>query len=376
MNLPPFRPATPWAPWPRLALAFGALVLSAALHAAGPLAAPPGAVGPAWQRPAVAAARPERAVLLAAAPAGGRVVAVGERGLVLASDDGGRHWTQQPAPTSATLTAVRFADDRHGVAVGHAGSVLTTADAGRTWTSRLDGRRIAEIEHEAARRSGDAAAMQLAERLASDGPDKPLLDALLLGAHHMVVVGAYGIALETRDGGDTWANWRSRLPNPKELHLYAIRALGAHVVIGGEQGLVMVSDDGGASFRRVETPYKGSFFTAELPGERQIVLAGLRGQVWRSNDGGQAWSVIATPAPASVTGSVMRADGSLVLVNQAGMAMALSGDALKPLPGAVQPPLNGVTALPDGSLLMLSVQGVHRLDRAAAPLPATTGPSR
>ena len=63
----------------------------------------------------------------------GRIVAVGERGLVILSDDRGASWRQVPSPVSVTLTMVRFADEQHGVAVGHGGTVLTTDDAGTTW---------------------------------------------------------------------------------------------------------------------------------------------------------------------------------------------------------------------------------------------------
>ncbi|MDB5898537.1 MAG: hypothetical protein JWP41_2139, partial [Ramlibacter sp.] len=112
-----------------------ALALPLVAPAAG--AAEPEALG----RPALAVARPERAVLLAAAQAGARVVAVGERGIIVLSADNGGSWKQVPAPVSVTLTALRFADAVNGVAVGHGGVVLATADGGSTWAQRLDGRR-------------------------------------------------------------------------------------------------------------------------------------------------------------------------------------------------------------------------------------------
>ena len=52
-------------------------------------------------------------LLLDAAVAGGRVIAVGERGHVLVSNDQGRSWTQVEAPTRSTLTAVTAGDQRH-----------------------------------------------------------------------------------------------------------------------------------------------------------------------------------------------------------------------------------------------------------------------
>ena len=332
-------------------------------------AAGPAAVADAWERPPIAARSPEHAVLLGVAQAGPRWVAVGERGIVVVSDDGGKRWTQAPAPVSVTLTAVRFADAEHGFAVGHAGTVLASGDGGRTWTRKLDGRRIAELELQAAKAGGDPAALKSAERFVADGPDKPLLDLLVFDAKRALVIGAYGTALETRDGGTTWTPWRARLDNPKELHLYAVRQRGERIVVAGEQGLLLQSVDGGTTFRRISTPYQGSFFTVELPGDSEVVVAGLRGNAWRSTDAGTSWSQLASPMPVSITGSTVRADGSIVFANQAGALLGIDGGMLKPLPVPPLPPLNGVLALAGGGVVALSIRGVHVMGGSAPGRP-------
>jgi len=327
----------------------------AAISAAAWSAAP---VGAALDRPAQVARTPERAVLLGAAQAGTQWVAVGERGLVLRSQDGGVHWQQASSPVSVTLTAVRFADERHGIAVGHGGTVLVTEDGGRRWECRLDGRRIAELLLADARTRQDGAAQKVAEQLRADGPDKPLLDVLMLGPGRALVVGAYGLALATEDGGTTWTPWVTRLDNPKGLHLYAVRQRGSRIVIAGEQGLVLKSDDAGRTFQRVATPYHGSFFTLELPDEREIVLAGLRGNVWQSLDGGREWRAIAVPMPVSLIASQLADDGTLLLANQAGFVLARRGDAIVSVQREPMPPLTGLAAGRSGALLALTIQGV------------------
>lgn len=66
-----------------------------------------------------------QAMLLGAAWAQKRVVAVGDHGIVLLSDDHGRSYRQARAvPVSSSLTGVSFADARHGWAVGHWGRLL------------------------------------------------------------------------------------------------------------------------------------------------------------------------------------------------------------------------------------------------------------
>lgn len=325
-------------------------------------------VGEALQRPAVTARSPERAVLLGAARAGERIVAVGERGIVLVSADGARTWKQVSTPTSVTLTAVRFADERHGYVLGHGGTVLGTTDGGQSWKRLLNGRQLAQVLQDAAKSAGDAAALKSAERLVADGPDKPLLDLQVFDAKRVLAVGAYGIAMYSEDGGATWHSWRARLDNPKELHLYAIRRRGDRIVIAGEQGLVLQSRDRGATFQRIVTPYEGSFFTLELPDDKAIVVAGLRGNAWRSADAGVTWSRIAPLAPVSFTASAIGADGEVLLVNQAGMLLALADGTFKPMNPVPLPPLNFVLPLDRARALVLSVQGVRRVDlRSANP---------
>jgi photosystem II stability/assembly factor-like uncharacterized protein len=195
-----------------------------------------------------------------------------------------------------------------------------------------------------------------------------LLDLIVFDAKRVLVVGAYGLALSSEDGGATWSSWRARLDNPKELHLYAIRQRGDRIVIAGEQGLVLQSTDRGATFKRITTPYAGSFFTVELPDDKAIVVAGLRGNAWRSPDAGANWSRIPSPLPVAITASAIGADGNLLFANQAGMVLTLADSALRPLNPAPLPPLNFVLPLERSRVLALSVQGVQRIDyRITAP---------
>ena len=62
------------------------------------------------------------------------MVVVGERGIVLLSDDRGATWKQAKVPTRALLTAVYFHDARLGWVVGHDETILRSEDGGETWT--------------------------------------------------------------------------------------------------------------------------------------------------------------------------------------------------------------------------------------------------
>ena len=86
-----------------------------------------------------------RALLSGLARAGQRVVAVGQRGHVLWSDDAGANWQQADVPVSADLVAVHFPTPDSGWAVGHDGVILHSADAGKSWTRQLDGRTLGDV---------------------------------------------------------------------------------------------------------------------------------------------------------------------------------------------------------------------------------------
>lgn len=325
----------------------------------GPAVAAPAA--DALQRPALQVRQPAEAVLLSAALAGERTVAVGERGIIVVSDDGGASWRQVPSPVAVTLVAVRFADARHGVVVGHGGTVLTTSDGGEHWERRLDGVQAAELALEAAKASGDEARIRNAGYLVSDGPDKPFFDALMFDANRILVVGAYGLAFYTEDGGEHWTSWMERLDNPMGLHLYAVRGRAGTLLLAGEQGMLLRSIDGGGVFERLDSPYEGSFFTAELPAESDILVAGLRGNVWRSKDGGASWRQIDVPMPASITASTVTADGSVLLGNQAGFVMRLRDQTLSPLNRKPLPMLSALLEGHGGQLIVLGFAGVVRV---------------
>ena len=61
---------------------------------------------------------------------------VGEFGLVLHTEDGGRTWTAQRYGSDLPqLYSVKFIDDQRGWAVGQAGSLIHTSDGGKRWSA-------------------------------------------------------------------------------------------------------------------------------------------------------------------------------------------------------------------------------------------------
>lgn len=326
----------------------------------------------ALQRPALVAPQSVRGAMLAVALAGRRTVAVGERGVILISDDRGANWRQAAAPVSVTLTAVRFVSEKTGWATGHSGVVLATSDGGETWAATLDGKAAARLavdeakamarrlgeDHPAARR-----ALAAASRFEADGPDKPFLDLYFSDARRGMVVGAYGLAFVTDDGGKTWESALERLDNPKGLHLNAIGGDGQNIVIVGEQGLILRSTDGGRQFARVDTPYRGSWFAVHVGAQGRLVLGGLRGNAYFSPDLGASWSRIDLGMQASVTAFASGSGGRLFAASQAGTLFASNdgGRSFERLPLQGATPLTALVDMGDNVFVLAGLRGVQRV---------------
>src|SRR5574343_823275 len=183
------------------------------------------------QRPARESALASQRLLQAlTTPGAERLVAVGQRGHILWSGDGGRQWAQARVPLSVDLTAVQFVDARRGYAVGHDGVVLRSDDGGEQWRVVLDGQRANLLALEQLQKSPPSAGHErlLAElqRNAEAGPDKPWMDLHFVSADEGFVVGAYNLLFHTRDGGQTWESWYARTDNATEL--FSLNAIRAH----------------------------------------------------------------------------------------------------------------------------------------------------
>src|SRR6478736_739740 len=117
------------------------LVLATATHAVAVVAAE-AATTDVLDVPAARSPLAPRTLLNGLARSGDRLIAVGQRGHVLYSDDAGANWQQAEVPVSSDLVAVSFPSASSGWAVGHDGVILHTNDAGVTWSRQLDGRRV------------------------------------------------------------------------------------------------------------------------------------------------------------------------------------------------------------------------------------------
>lgn len=340
---------------------------------------------------------PSRPTLLAAEHllndadrAGDRIVAAGERGHIIFSEDGGETWVQGRVPVSVTLTGVDFGTDTHGWAVGHSGVILHSSDAGVSWELQLTGIEAAELAIESRQEQIEEMEQEIEEapeeekadlewalddlffsieNLESDleiGPVNPLLDVWFENANHGFVVGAYGMILRTTDGGETWRDWSPRIDNPTGFHLNTITQItGGALVIVGEAGQIFVSVDDGDNWEKRESPYEGSLFGAIGTGQVNEILAfGLRGNMFLSTDLGKNWKVIPNEAGATLNNGAVADDGRITLVGNGGTVLMSTngGQSFLPYSRDDREGVMDVVPLSGTNLLIVGEGGVKFTD--------------
>ncbi len=346
--------------------AAGRALLFAILASLAACAPAPGARAPSEARvlPAkgpIAPATIRRLLLVDAARAGNRIVAVGDQGWIVLSDDEGASWRRASAPDTPLLTAVDFVDARHGWAVGHDATILATDDGGETWTK--------QFSHASA--AG------------------PLLDVLFLDARHGIALGAYASYYVTADGGRTWTK---RKIIPDDRHLNAIVRVpssapvgglassdsvagvaGSHLLIVGEAGTILSSSDAGLHWTGVASPYKGSLFGAVVASDGSVIAFGLRGKIFRSEDGGATWAAVEDASQATLMGGTRLPDGELVLAGSSGTVLASrdQGRTFVPIGSSESARLySSALAGPRGEVLVFGDAGARAFPLAPARGPA------
>jgi photosystem II stability/assembly factor-like uncharacterized protein len=330
-------------------------------------------------QPAQASALAPRAALTAMAHAGDRMVAVGQRGIVVFAESKGpmRQWRQASVPVSADLTGVAFASSGEGWAVGHGAVVLHSTDRGATWAKQVDGKQLGEATlayYESAADKLPAerrkALLEQARRLADEKEAQPLLDVWFKDAKTGYVVGAFNRVFRTNDGGVQWVPLLDRTDNPEELHFYAVRGSGDAVYLAGERGMVWRWDAVRGRFVDVRTPYTGSLFGLIVT-PQGVLVYGMRGSLFRTTDGGAQWQRIETGLRAGIVAGDVRPDGEIILVAQSGDAVSSSdgGRSFQRLPLERRELTTGLLAAPDGTLALSGPAGVRddSAERGQAP---------
>ncbi|MBL4583115.1 MAG: hypothetical protein JKX83_00720 [Pseudomonadales bacterium] len=273
--------------------------------------------------PSVIMPKASKSLLLDITKAGDRLVAVGQYGHVVYSDDNGKSWTQADVPVQSQLNAVYFVNAKKGWAVGQDAIILGTSDGGATWIKLHDSFVANSPIHAIIK---DAEEKRVAAEYAIDNPNtddpdeliviedafyeaddlaavvkkhqtSPLLDVWFKNENEGFTVGAYAQFYHTTDGGKTWESWRNRLDNFEDHNNAILGLKDGTLLIASEKSnyenakvKVYRSSDFGRTWENVATEFDRSLYGLFFnPASDQIYAMGMSGLVVRSSNRGVSW---------------------------------------------------------------------------------------
>ncbi len=324
---------------------------------------------------------------------GQRIVAVGERGLIVYSEDDGSSWQQARVPVSVTLTAVHFPTPDYGWAVGHGSVILHSNDGGKSWQLQYDGNDVnqAWLEHclgevtrignilatlessasdpehlqELRLQLEDAEyAVEDAQRALDNGPNDPFLDVYFLDKNNGWAVGAYGMLYKTNNAGVEWVYGGTQLSNTDRYHLYSlVVAQDGTLFTSGELGILYRSADNGVSWNSLTSPYDGSLFGLSIVNGTDLLCYGLRGNIYLSKDAGASWQAVSSENTASLFADLLLPNGKVLLAGAAGALLSSinNGTAFQASYHSSRNSFTGLAKTHSGDVLLASMKGLIKI---------------
>lgn len=256
----------------------------------------------------------------------------GYYGTVLRTSDGGARWQRQPMAQNDLIRRVRFQDTNTGFAVSHRGRILTTTNGGKSWT----------VLHEV------------------QGVN--LRDIAMVSRNDGWVVGHDQTILHTIDGGRSWTAQTFVKTTQDPPRLNGVAAFDAKTAIAvGEFGIIVRTDDGGATWRQLASPATTTLLAVAAAGDHAIAV-GLNGAVVAIPRAGGSPRALALDAPAPLLDVALDPAGHGFIVGGGG-AWEVSGETLSrvklDVPGGSDLVwLGGVGILPGGSAVAVGSRGL------------------
>lgn len=230
---------------------------------------------------------------------------VGDQGLILRTEDGGLSWVKQERITATSLFSLYFADLKEGWLVGKRGLILHTENGGEGWENQ------------------------------KSGTEKDLMAVKFLNTKRGFAVGAFGTILQTTDGGTSWQiysiNWKRELKEVMERtgvaspHLYDIFFIEKCGYIVGENGVVLLTIDGGANWELARGGLLPPLFSVYFKDCSTGWAVGQNGLAMTTNDGGKTWEKIDVPARENLFKVRMVGDFGLIVGDYGTILVSYNG---------------------------------------------------
>ena len=252
---------------------------------------------------------------------GSNGLAVGDRGALVSSTDGGKTWTRSTAPTELALLDVA-SSGTHTIAVGQMGLILVREGQGE-W------------------------------KKVESGTQQRLLRVSVNAQGTAYAVGAFGTLIKSTDGGQTWASaapdWGKIFDTGRadgaasrdEPTNYIVRVGDdGSIIVGGEYCTLLRSTDGGANWQLVfsqkseDGRNSPTIFSMSIRKDGIGYAVGQSGFIAQTKDSGATWTELPTPTKGNLFGVDSFPDGQVVIIGQrVGMRSRDQGQTFQPITG-------------------------------------------
>ena len=211
----------------------------------------------------------------------------GDKGYLASTTDGGRTWRKYTLNTTEDINEIYFRNEKNGYLVAGR-KLFVTSDAGATWRETV------------IYRAGDFR-NSTPEFLSIRFADKK--NGLVVGS----VLNRGGevidsLVMRTEDGGETWR----RVVVPSKTELFHLDYNGSsHGWIVGDEGVILATVDGGNTWILQNSKTKLALFNVDFRDDDEGYAVGEKGIILRTENGGLNWEkVLAT----NVSATLMRVD--------------------------------------------------------------------
>ncbi len=229
----------------------------------------------------------------------------------------GDGWFEQEIATSKNLTDIKFTGANSGwVTVTNSNRIYKTVDGGKTWTdtsvittmnweavfTRENGNYVWIAGEDSIKYSQDGGGTWMGGAVASEFSTHNLYDLYFTDNSNGWAVGDNGLVLNSNDGGASWT-WKHSgnhtfVPGA-DVTLSAVHFVNADTGFAvGNNGVIIVTEDGGSSWAPVESGTSSALKDIHFLNDQIGWISGEDGVLLNTQDGGDSWSAV--PVEASV----------------------------------------------------------------------------
>jgi photosystem II stability/assembly factor-like uncharacterized protein len=204
----------------------------------------------------------------------------GDNGYLASTNDGGSTWTRYDLGANDNINEIYFRNEDNGYLIAGR-KMFITHDGGRSWQeTRIF--RTGEFgqgtpEFLAIRFSDKKRGYVVGSVLRKSGSEDIVVDSLLM---------------RTEDGGETWR----RIPLPTKLELFHLDFSGnSHGWIVGDNGMILATTDEGRTWRIQPSGVTRALFDVRFRNDKNGYAVGGGGTILRTENGGNTWQKVETP---------------------------------------------------------------------------------